>query len=175
MPPRLGCADAEKDGSPSGMEASLDSLSITGEDKKRVRAGPVVDSWEDDEPPSSSTNSDSETGARPDAPPPTPISPSARTGAAWGEFPPMYSSPCGRSHVGGQPQSPSARPEKSTAAAGRMIAGALGVKAPTKSEEARAYERAIREKESKRISKERGERKTEEERRQRARRQIWED
>lgn len=56
-----------------------------------------------------------------------------------------------------------------------MIAGALGVKSPRRSDEARAYERAVREKESKRIMKEREERKTEEERRQQARRQVWED
>jgi hypothetical protein len=56
-----------------------------------------------------------------------------------------------------------------------MIAGALGVKAPKRSDEAKAYEKAVREKESKRIAREREERKEEEERRQQARRQVWED
>lgn len=44
----------------------------------------------------------------------------------------------------------SIRPEKTDAAAKRMIAGALGVKAPKRTEEQMAYDKAIREKEVKR-------------------------
>jgi len=49
------------------------------------------------------------------------------------------------------------RPEKSVATAGRMIAGALGVKASKLGEDARKYEKAVREKERRRVKNEREE------------------
>lgn len=78
--------------------------------------------------------------------------------------------------VAGGPQSPpastglKARPEKTTAVAGRMIAGALGMRAPTKSEEGRQYERALREK----VGREKEERRREEKERERAKTAVWE-
>ncbi len=68
---------------------------------------------------------------------------------------------------------PEKRPEKSSAAAGRMIAGALGVKAPKKTEEGKAYERAVRENE--RVSREKlkEEGRTEEREREEARKKVW--
>ena len=165
-----------------GIETSLESLEISQKDPKRHNARIVAESWEDEEDAaSSSASSDDADGtitprSTPGAPPPTPISPSARRGdTTWGDFPSTYSpqSLVGRSSPAQAPISH--RPEKSTATAGRMIAGALGVKTPKKSEEARAYERAIREKESKKIARERDEQKLEEEKREQARRQIWED
>ncbi|KAL8929771.1 MAG: hypothetical protein Q9208_000915 [Pyrenodesmia sp. 3 TL-2023] len=164
-----------------GNEVSENPLSISNRERTQGKAGPVPEAWQDELEVSSSGSSASgeatqrDVSSIPNAPPPTPISPSARNGAAWGEFPSTYSSPSGLSHAGGEAQSPSSRPEKSTATAGRMIAGALGVKAPKKSEEAMAYERAVREKESKRLAKQREERKTEEERRQQAYKQVWEE
>ncbi|KAI7974427.1 hypothetical protein EIK77_008607 [Talaromyces pinophilus] len=47
-----------------------------------------------------------------------------------------------------------ARPEKQTAVASRLIAGALGIRAPKRTEEQRAYDRAMKEKEIKRRNKE---------------------
>lgn len=44
----------------------------------------------------------------------------------------------------------SVRPEKQTAVASRLIAGALGIRAPKRTDEQRAYDRAIKEKEIKR-------------------------
>ncbi|KAL8997520.1 MAG: hypothetical protein Q9169_003215 [Polycauliona sp. 2 TL-2023] len=166
-----------------GIETSLESLDISKTTRTQPNARPVAESWEDEEDaassPASSDEADKTATSRsvPDAPPPTPISPSARrANTEWGEFPSTYTpqSPGGRSGPS-QVSASSHRPEKSTATAGRMIAGALGVKAPQKSEEARAYEKAVREKESKRIARERDERSMEEERRQQARRQVWED
>lgn len=55
-----------------------------------------------------------------------------------------------------------------------MIAGALGVKVPAKSEDGMAYERAVREKERRRVEKGREERRREEEEKERARREVWE-
>lgn len=63
------------------------------------------------------------------------------------------------------------RPEKSAAAASRMIAGALGVRPPKMSAEQREYERVVRERERKRREGEK-ERVREEERRRAA---VWED
>ena len=65
------------------------------------------------------------------------------------------------------------RPEKQIAVAGRLIAGALGVKAPPKSEEARAYEKVVREKEKKRLAREREGRRVEAEEAEKAKRDIW--
>jgi hypothetical protein len=67
------------------------------------------------------------------------------------------------------------RPEKTDAVAKRMIAGALGVRAPKKTEEQRAYERAGREKEVKRREKEKADeaRRVEEEKRAKA--AVWDD
>lgn len=63
------------------------------------------------------------------------------------------------------------RPEKSTATAARMIAAGLGVRQPKKSEDLVRYERAVREKEGRRIEKEREDRGRVEE----ARRAMWDD
>jgi hypothetical protein len=65
------------------------------------------------------------------------------------------------------------RPEKTTAVAGRMIAGALGVRAPKKTEEQRAYDKAVLEKERRRRDAERGERERREEEARKAREDIW--
>ena len=67
------------------------------------------------------------------------------------------------------------RPEKSTAAAARMIAAGLGVRAPKKTEEMRRYERAVRERERGRIEREREEKSRGEREREEAQRAIWED
>lgn len=67
------------------------------------------------------------------------------------------------------------RPEKTDAVAKRMIAGALGVRAPPKTEEQRAYEKAAREKEVRRRREEREERERGEKERERARAAVWED
>lgn len=55
------------------------------------------------------------------------------------------------------PRDPSRRPEKQTAVAGRMIAGALGMRAPKRTEEQRAYDRAVKEQEVKRKDREKEE------------------
>ena len=65
------------------------------------------------------------------------------------------------------------RPEKSAATAGRLIAGALGVKAPRMGEEQKRYERVVREKERERVVREREERRREEGERERRRREVW--
>lgn len=65
------------------------------------------------------------------------------------------------------------RPEKTTAVASRLIAGALGVKAPPRTEEQRAYDRAAKEKETRRRQKEKEDKKLEEKRIEQAKRDVW--
>ena len=67
------------------------------------------------------------------------------------------------------------RPEKTTAVAGRLIAGALGVRAPKRTDEEREYDKAMREKERKRRTEEKErERKAQEEAEAR-KKAVWDD
>jgi hypothetical protein len=65
------------------------------------------------------------------------------------------------------------RPEKSTAVAGRLIAGALGVKAPKKTDEQRAYERSIKEQEIRRRNREKEQREKERLDDEEAKASVW--
>jgi hypothetical protein len=56
-----------------------------------------------------------------------------------------------------------------------MIAGALGVRAPKKTEEQKLYDRAVREKEIKRRNKEKEETARKVEEAERAKAAVWED
>lgn len=148
---------------------------------------PLVDSWEEDAALSSASGSSSRASSPnpahsqppltptspistlPLAPPPTPIT---------GSHPHYWTSSgtqAARSSLGAgglgyyQQATPQARPEKQTAVAGRMIAGALGVRIPPKSEDGKRYERVLREK----VGREREGRKREEEERERAKKAVW--
>lgn len=70
---------------------------------------------------------------------------------------------------------PSCRPEKTDAVAKRMIAGALGVKAPKKTEEQKAYDKAIKEKEIKRRNQEKEAAARAKEDAERAKAAVWDD
>jgi hypothetical protein len=67
------------------------------------------------------------------------------------------------------------RPEKTDAVAKRMIAGALGVKGPKKTEEQRAYDKAIKEKEMKRRNQEKEAVARAKEEAEKAKAAIWDD
>lgn len=67
------------------------------------------------------------------------------------------------------------RPEKTDAVAKRMIAGALGVKAPKKTEEQKAYDRAIKENEVKRRNQEREAAARAKEEAERAKAAVWDE
>ncbi|KAI1840079.1 hypothetical protein JX265_013007 [Neoarthrinium moseri] len=99
------------------------------------------------------------------APPPTPSSPSYSSGAPW------------QSMMGGpdSPDTAAKRPEKTDAVARRMIASALGVKAPRLTEEQKAYERAMRDKERKRREEEKEQERRKAEEAERAKIAMWED
>ncbi|USP76075.1 hypothetical protein yc1106_03349 [Curvularia clavata] len=112
----------------------------------------------------------------PNPPPPTPASPTgfeypydSPSNVAYGDG--ARSSDSSRSRGGG----PDKRPEKTTAVAGRMIAGALGVRAPRRTEEEREYDRVMREKERKRRAEEKEREKREIEEKEARKRAVWED
>ncbi|OKL59791.1 hypothetical protein UA08_04523 [Talaromyces atroroseus] len=65
------------------------------------------------------------------------------------------------------------RPEKQTAVASRMIAGALGIRAPKRTEEQRAYDRAMKEKEMKRRNREKEEEAKAKQEEERAKAAVW--
>ncbi|KAJ9644558.1 hypothetical protein H2199_003521 [Coniosporium tulheliwenetii] len=118
------------------------------------------------------------------APPPTPASPTSgfTYDLPYSSLIPTSSisssrskgtSPEGGSGASTPPSS--RRPDKTTAVAGRLIAGALGVKAPRRTEEEREYDRVMRGKEKERREREREERGRRAEEEERARRKVWED
>jgi hypothetical protein len=112
----------------------------------------------------------------PSAPPPTPIN-----GAGYSPFEDGFEvgwGPGGGSYDG-NPRSDrtgsNTRPEKTDAVAKRLIAGALGVRAPKKTEEQRAYERAVKEREVKRRNGEKEAKIRAEEEAKRAKAAAWND
>ena len=170
-----------------GLGSSLQDLSLSSKPRQNAKPTsiPVADSWDEE----ASSSSDSEVAEKftsnlPSAPPPTPSSPHAhRSGTQWSDFPSKSSfstqyAPDGSpiSPAGSRPTSSrvDARPEKTTAVAGRLIAGALGVRTPAKSEENREYERIMKEKERKRRMDDKDAKRKEEETREEAKKNIWE-
>lgn len=67
------------------------------------------------------------------------------------------------------------RPDKTTSAASRMIAGALGVRAPKRTEEEREYDRVQREKQRRQREVEREEEVRRQEEKEKAKRAVWDD
>ncbi|MCJ1223694.1 hypothetical protein MMC12_000337 [Toensbergia leucococca] len=163
------------------LGASLKNLSLseTSRQPKGARlqqtAEPVADSWEE-----GASDDETESPSRfpsfsiPTAPPPTPISPVSSSRGTWSSYEDPYSP--GRSSDGtiSPIRSATSRPEKQTAVAERLIAGAIGVRPPKRTEEQRAYDRATKEKELKRREKEKEANRRDEEAAARAKADIWE-
>ncbi|PSS07113.1 hypothetical protein M430DRAFT_37699, partial [Amorphotheca resinae ATCC 22711] len=142
---------------PQELESSLAKLSIDPQPSKsssafKKKQQAVADSWEDEESDSGEDTdrpiSPQQSKDYPAAPPPTPISPSTSTSEYESFINPYGYSP--DASPSARSERPGARPQKTDAVAKRMIAGALGLKAPKKTEEQRAYDRAVKEKEMKR-------------------------
>jgi len=165
------------------LENSIGRLSLSPQNNKKgstpKKTQPIADSWEDDDL-SSGDETDRpispQTSANyPSAPPPTPIS-----GAGYSPFEESWG-PGGVSYDDNRlsPRSErtgsNTRPEKTDAVAKRLIAGALGVRAPKKTEEQRAYERAVKEKEVKRRNGEKEAKIRSEEEAKRAKAAAWDD
>jgi hypothetical protein len=163
------------------MESKLGRLSIHQDNSKAKKVRPgnksreiVAESW-DDEAESSNSDTDvdhiapSKKSPIPNAPPPTPASPSSAF-PSWDSHDQMQSS----TRVGHCDNEDRRRPEKSTAVAGRLIAAGLGMRAPKKSEEQTAYDRAARENEMKRRNKEKQAKDKEREEIEKAQTGMWE-
>ena len=172
------------------VQASLARLSLSAtadkrEGSTRRQEKALAESWEEEL--SSGEDGETETeragtaagaaGELPKAPPPTPISPRTPYLPHEGESSlPDDRSPRLSHQVGtARPTPPNARPEKTDAVARRMIAGALGVRPPKKTEEQREYEKAMMEKERKKRSRERESREAAVMETERAKAAIWED
>lgn len=167
-----------------------------GTNKKKLD---VADSWEDEDltspvegdvgtrtPTDSSEFASNLSNASNPAlhpPPPTPISPRGgdqyidwSTATVLGGGRPTPFSPSSTT-----PSTPSdsdrerRRPEKSTATASRLIAAGLGMKAPKKSDEAKQYDRAIREQEIRRKNREKELQQREREADEKLKAAVWND
>lgn len=157
----------------------------------KPKSKPVADSWDLE---SSGSDTETETGTGtspaplstsssittandelpPHPPPPTPASPTPF------DFPDNSPYGAGRSRLdsgvsASDPARLDKRPEKTTAVAGRLIAGALGVRAPRRTEEEREFDRAMREKERKRRSEEKEREKRETAEREARKKAVWDD
>lgn len=164
------------------MESKLQRLSIKHHNAPKNRqpasktksSDTVADSWD-----LAAASSDSDTDTEgvtppkkspvPNAPPPTPASPSSAFPSWESQDPPRFSSRSGDGH-----SEERQRPEKSTAVAGRLIAAGLGMRAPRKTEDQKAYDKASRENETKRRNKEREEKRKEQEENEKAQAAVWE-
>jgi hypothetical protein len=162
------------------LETSLNKLSLHPRPSKAAAAfkkkQPVAESWDDEELDSGEDTdrplSPQQSADYPSAPPPTPISPSTSFARE------TFITPFGYGIDGAsdaRSERANSRPEKTDAVAKRMIAGALGVKAPKKTEEQKAYDRAIKEKEIKRRNQEKEAAARAKEEAERAKASVWDD
>ncbi|CEN62342.1 hypothetical protein ASPCAL08978 [Aspergillus calidoustus] len=157
---------------------------------KKKKAPVVADSWEDEADTvsegenenagdlSQAGSTDSSLPMSPAAvegpldPPPTPISP--QTSQPWvntSAYTSVGSAGPGPGSAGAR--DPNRRPEKQTAVAGRLIAAGLGIRAPKRTEEQRAYDRAVKEQEIRRRNKEREEAAKLKEEEEKAKAAVW--
>ncbi|SPO05955.1 uncharacterized protein DNG_08644 [Cephalotrichum gorgonifer] len=165
------------------VTTSLGSLSLgqasTKTSKPKSKAPAVADSWEDEDTSSGSDAEASEGPQRkaaqsiPSAPPSTPISPSYnnKIDQAW----PPSGGPASNFMAMSSDTAERRRPEKTDAVARRMIASALGVKAPKLTDEQKAYDKAIREQVRKKREEERDAERARQAEAEKAKAAIWED
>ena len=151
----------------------------------------VSESWEDEELDSGNQTPTEAPGPSlkpvtsndfpPGPPPPTPISPSMSSSYDWshanvlggGRPRPKNDSGTGTPRSFEDSDTERRRPETTTAAAGRMIAASLGMKAPKKTDEQRQYDRAVKEKEMKRRNREKEEHERERQDDEKAKAAVW--
>ncbi|KAI9839905.1 MAG: hypothetical protein M1819_000097 [Sarea resinae] len=149
----------------------------------KTKTAAVAESWEDDissgeddDKYQQETQNGDETVL---APPPTPASPGILSPLQGDDMlDRVYVHPAanaGSRGGGSSPNTPTLRPEKQTAVAGRLIAGALGIRAPKKTEEQRAYEKAVKEKEIKKRNLQREAEAKAKEEAEKVKAAIWED
>lgn len=81
----------------------------------------------------------------------------------------------GFSYASKQDEDKTRRPEKTDAVARRLIAGSLGLRVPKQTEEQKAYNLAVREKERKRLAEAREAERKRQEEAQRIKAAMWDD
>ncbi|KAJ6121546.1 hypothetical protein N7512_004011 [Penicillium capsulatum] len=134
---------------------------------KKPAKKPVADSWEDEA--SGSSDDEAPTPRTEASPPPAHAHLPAdleSLGGGWRD-----PAAAGQSSAAGERR----RPEKQTAVAGRLIAGALGIRAPKRTEEQRAYDRSVKEQEIKRRNREREEAAKAKEAEEKLKASVWTD
>lgn len=152
--------------------------SIAPHRKYSKPASQVADSWEEeaslDQEPSSNhtTNSTPEPASVSQS---TYLPPHLKYRSAAPSPPSGSLTPPSRSSTPSSSTSSERRPEKTNAVAHRLIAGALGVKVPRRTEEQRAYDKAMRDQEKRKRDKEREAKKKAEEDAAKAKAAIWDD
>jgi hypothetical protein len=160
---------------PDVKKLSTAGVTPTPKPNPKISRKPVADSWEDEADLSAPEGEDALphedttpvlsptiSTEGPLDPPPTPISP--QTSAPW-----MARSTSSASAQG----PPTRRPEKQTAVAERMIAGALGIRVPKRTEQQRAYDRSVKEQEIRRRNREREEKTKAKEEEEKMKAAIW--
>ncbi|KAK5134422.1 hypothetical protein LTR08_006469 [Meristemomyces frigidus] len=176
------------------LAASLDKLQMSGSSKASPKQGRTepAESWEDE-----GSGSDVESGTAtplraitssdlPEAPPPTPVSPSFSSekmtkGSPYQTFPPFGFDGAFNDYGAGAKSPPprgggeERRPEKSTAVASRLIAAGIGQKAPRRTPEQREYDQAMKVQEKKKRDKVKADEERLKVEKERAKRAIWED
>lgn len=181
---------------PVSVESKLSKLS-TG--LKNTQASPhssgvslptqpsaTPDSWEDEDNETSDTAVEAPgpslkqvtSNDGPAPPPPTPISPQTGEGYMARKWESGMNPDSGRPTPRyGQSDQSSAerRPEKTTATANRLIAGALGIKAPKKSEEQKQYDKATKEAEIRRRAREKEVKENERRADEQAKADVWDN
>jgi hypothetical protein len=136
------------------------------EEPSTSRAAPPQDSLEP-----ISTIPSNDLTSTPHPPPPTPASPTQL------EYPDsvLFARSREDSAATGRGGGLDKRPEKTTAVAGRLIAGALGIRAPKRTDEEKEYDKAMREKERKRRTEEKEREKREKEEAEARKKAVWDD
>lgn len=165
---------------------------------KTKQKQPIAESWDAESDPESNSSSDNDqlsalpstTKSKsqatisdyPSAPPPTPAQAQSKhfsRPAPMEDFTqfeaPHAALASASTRAPPRQRDPNVRPETTMSSASRLIAGALGVRAPKGTEEQRQYDKAVREKEQKRRDREKEDKKKEEEERIRARAAVWDD
>lgn len=158
----------------------------TGTASKSKKA-PVADSWEDEATGSSDDEEQDDgsstpvrpgTADMPDAPPPTPSSPShtRERDIDYQSFQSLqfggnFDRPSSRPGTSGEER----RPDKTTSVASRLIAAGIGQKAPKRTKEQREYDQAMKLQEKKKRDQAREEEERKKREKEQAQKDIWGD
>lgn len=168
------------------VASSLGKLDISGtKPASKSKKAPVAESWEDEADVSSEDDDGTSTPVRPstsdmpDAPPPTPSSPSISSrdrdldyqSFSSLQFGGSFDRPSSRPGTGSEER----RPDKTTSVASRLIAAGIGQKAPKRTKEQREYDQAMKLQEKKKQDQAKEEEERKKREKEQAQKDIWGD